>query len=67
MGCLPVLLLFPLGAGVGYLVGGDVGALWGAGLGVVLGLLLMGLLIRAMRHRPPLSAKSPAGSARPTA
>src|SRR3546814_9720779 len=32
MGCLPVLLLFPLGAGVGYLIGGDVGALWGAGL-----------------------------------
>src|SRR3546814_12158603 len=51
MGCLPVLLLFPLGAGVCYLVGGDVGALWGSGLGMVLGLLLMGLLIRAMRQR----------------
>jgi hypothetical protein len=51
MGCLPVLLLFPLGAGVGYLVGGDVGALWGAGIGVGLGLLLMGLLIRALRLR----------------
>ena len=41
MGCLPVLLLFPLGAGVGYLVGGDVGALWGAGIGVVLGAIIM--------------------------
>lgn len=41
MGCLPVLLLFLRGAGVGYLLGGDAGALWGAGLGVVLGLLLM--------------------------
>jgi hypothetical protein len=51
MGCLPVLLLFPLGAGLGYLVGGDVGALWGADIGVVLGLLLMGLLIRAVRQR----------------
>ncbi len=51
MGCLPVLLLFPLGAGVGYVVGDDAGALWGAGIGVVLGLLLMGLLIRAMRQR----------------
>ena len=51
MGCLPVLLLFPLGTGLGYLVGGDLGALWGAGIGVLLGLLLMGLLIRAMRQR----------------
>ncbi len=51
MGCLPVLLLFPLGAGIGYLIGGELGALWGAGIGVVLGLLLLGLLIRMMRQR----------------
>ena len=51
MGCLPVLLLFPLGAGIGYLVAGELGMLWGAGIGVMLGLLLMGLLIRAMRQR----------------
>lgn len=52
MGCLPVLLLFPLGAGIGYLVAGDLGALWGAGIGVTLGALLMGLVIRFMRrHR----------------
>ncbi|MEO7051050.1 MAG: hypothetical protein ABI128_05235 [Rhodanobacter sp.] len=46
-----MLLLFPLGAGVGYLVAGDIGALWGAGAGVALGALLMGLLIRFMRRR----------------
>ena len=51
MGCLPVLLLFPLGAGLGYLIAGKLGSLWGAGVGVLLGLLLMGLLIRAMRQR----------------
>lgn len=51
MGCLPVLLLFPLGAGIGYLVAGERGALWGAGIGVTCGLVLMGLLIRAMRQR----------------
>ena len=51
MGCLPLLLLFPLGAGVGYLVAGAIGALWGAGIGVVLGALLMGLLISFMRRR----------------
>ena len=51
MGCLPLLLLFPLGAGIGYLIAGEPGALWGAGIGVVVGLLLMGMLIRAMRQR----------------
>lgn len=51
MGCLPILLLFPLGAGLGYLIAGESGSLWGAGVGVLLGLLLMGLLIRAMRQR----------------
>lgn len=52
MGCLPMLLLFPLGAGVGYLIAGNIGALWGAGIGVVLSALLTGLLIRSLRrHR----------------
>lgn len=50
MGCLPILLLFPLGFGVGYLVAGNPGALWGAGLGLVLGVLLM-ILIKALRGR----------------
>ena len=51
MGCLPLLLLFPLGAGIGYLVAGNIGALWGAGIGVALGGVLMGLLMRLMRRR----------------
>ncbi len=51
MGGLPVLLLFPLGAGAGYLCGGAAGALWGAGGGLVLGLLAMGWFVRALRGR----------------
>ncbi len=51
MGCLPVLLLFPLGFGVGYLIAGERGAAWGSGAGLLLGLLLMALLIKALRAR----------------
>jgi hypothetical protein len=51
MGCLPVLLLFPLGAGAGYLIAGQSGALWGAGIGLLLGFVLMGIFIRALRGR----------------
>ncbi|MGP1667478.1 MAG: hypothetical protein ACTS5I_16550 [Rhodanobacter sp.] len=51
MGCLPILLLFPLGFGVGYLLAGNSGALWGAGSGLTLGLLLMVLFIKALRAR----------------
>ncbi len=51
MGCLPVLLLFALGLGVSYVLGGEVGGVWGAGIGVALGLLVMILLLRAVRLR----------------
>ncbi|MCW8807024.1 MAG: hypothetical protein OQK79_02790 [Rhodanobacter sp.] len=51
MGCLPVLLLFSLGLGIGHLIAGDAGALWGAGIGLLLGLLAMGLFIKALRGR----------------
>jgi hypothetical protein len=52
LGCLSILLLFPPGAGIGYLLAGDIGALWGAGIGVVLGVLLMAMLLRFLRrHR----------------
>jgi chromate transport protein ChrA len=50
MGCLPLLLLFPLGFGIGYLIAGPRGALWGAGIGVLLGVLAMGLFIKALRR-----------------
>ena len=51
MGCLPVLLLFPLGFGIGYLAGGDVGGLWGAGIGLLLGVVAMVLFVKALRGR----------------
>ncbi len=51
MGCLPVLLLFPLGFGIGYLVGGDRGGLWGAGIGLLLGVLAMAWFVKALRGR----------------
>jgi hypothetical protein len=51
MGCLPILLLFPLGAGVGYLIAGPIGALWGAGIGLVAGIALTGVFIKALRER----------------
>jgi hypothetical protein len=51
MGCLPILLLFPLGFGIGYLFDGQTGALWGAGTGLLLGLLVMALFVRALRAR----------------
>jgi hypothetical protein len=51
MGCLPLLLLFPLGCGIGWLLTGSIGALWGGGFGLLLGFVLMGLSIRAMRAR----------------
>lgn len=51
MGCLPILLLFPLGFGVGYLIDGEIGGLWGAGIGFALGLLSIALFILALRRR----------------
>ncbi|MEO9214522.1 MAG: hypothetical protein ABI227_02565 [Rhodanobacter sp.] len=51
MGCLPLLLLFPLGFGIGYLVAGATGSLWGAGIGFLLGVLAMVMFIKALRGR----------------
>lgn len=51
MGCLPILLLLPLGFGAGHLVAGNRGGLWGAAIGLTLGVLLMILFIRALRNR----------------
>lgn len=49
MGCLPVPLFFLLGAGIGYVVDRQPGAVWGAGIGLVLGLVGMAVLVRALR------------------
>jgi hypothetical protein len=51
MGCLPLPLLFLLGCGIGYLIDDRTGAVWGAGIGLLLGVTAMGWLIRAMRGR----------------
>ena len=49
MGCLPVPLFFLIGFGVGYLIDGQHGALWGAGIVLAVGLIGMGVMIKAMR------------------
>lgn len=51
MGCLPLPLLFLLGFGIGYLVDGPAGAMWGAGIGFALGACAMGWLIKVMRGK----------------
>jgi len=51
MGCLPILLLFPLGFGAGYLLGGNRGGLWGAGIGLALGVLAMAAFVALLRRR----------------
>ncbi|MBU6247498.1 MAG: hypothetical protein KGN77_07050 [Xanthomonadaceae bacterium] len=51
MGCLPLPLLFLAGFGLGWLIDGATGALWGAGIGLLLGLLAMSWLVRAIRRR----------------
>jgi hypothetical protein len=49
MGCLPLLLLFPLGAGAGFLLADAAGVLWGAGSGCMLGVVAMGMFVRMLR------------------
>lgn len=49
MGCLPLPLFMLIGFGIGYLVDSRVGAVWGGGIGLVVGLVLAVLLVRAMR------------------
>lgn len=53
MGCFPLLALFVLGTGIGYAVDGRAGAVWGAGAGVlagvVAGLALMWVMRRSRR------------------
>ena len=53
MGCFPLIALFVLGTGIGYAVAGRTGAVWGAGAGllagIVAGLALMWALRRCRR------------------
>jgi hypothetical protein len=51
MGCLPIPILFVLGVLIGNWLWGDQGALWGAGIGLLLGLILFGVFIVKMRQR----------------
>lgn len=51
MGCLPVPLFLALGLGIGYAVGGERDALWGAGIGLALGLAAMGWFVALLRRR----------------
>lgn len=49
MGCLPVPLIALIGFGIGYAVDGRDGSLWGGGIGLVVGVVLAALLLRALR------------------
>jgi NhaP-type Na+/H+ or K+/H+ antiporter len=49
MGCLPLPLLFVLGALIGRAFWGDTGMLWGSGIGLALGLILAVVVVWLMR------------------
>lgn len=51
VGCLPIPILFVFGALVGKWLGGDRGTLWGAGIGLLSGLILFGLFVAKLRRR----------------
>ncbi|WP_213949947.1 hypothetical protein [Luteibacter sp. dw_328] len=50
MGCLPLPLFMLMGFGIGYAIDSRTGAVWGGGIGLVIGLVLTALLVRAMRR-----------------
>jgi hypothetical protein len=51
MGCLPIPIVFLLGVAIGYFGWGDRGALWGAGIGLLLGIALTGVFVAMLRRR----------------
>jgi hypothetical protein len=50
MGCLPLPVLFVLGALIGRFVDGNNGMLWGSGIGLLLGIVLAGAFIWLIRR-----------------
>ena len=51
MGCFPLILLFALGTGIGYVSAGRAGALWGAGIGLLLGIVSGVAMVHWMRGK----------------
>jgi NhaP-type Na+/H+ or K+/H+ antiporter len=49
MGCLPLIILFVLGALIGQVFWGSTGMLWGSGIGLALGLVSAVALIWVIR------------------
>jgi hypothetical protein len=50
MGCLPLPILFVLGALIGRYVDGDNGMLWGSGIGLLLGIVSAGVFVWLIRR-----------------
>jgi hypothetical protein len=50
MGCLPLPIFLLLGCGIGWFAGEKTGAVYGAGIGLAVGLVLTFFLFRAMRR-----------------
>lgn len=51
VGCLPLPVLFVLGVVIGNAFWGNNGALWGAGIGLALGLILTGWFVALLRGK----------------
>jgi hypothetical protein len=51
MGCLPLPVFFLLGVIIGNAFWGNTGALWGAGIGLALGLVFTGWFVALLRGK----------------
>jgi|GEM_PF-669771 len=51
VGCLPLPVLFVLGVIIGNAFWGNTGALWGAGIGLALGLVFTGWFVALLRGK----------------
>lgn len=50
MGCLPIIILFILGSALGWWLGDETGAVWGAGIGLAVGIVSGFLLVVILRR-----------------